>query len=251
MPHLGIHLDRHIRRRSYRAAGDFRRHAIRSGQVFCCSQSPPSGTASSFRLLANACGCLRPVWTRRTETPTGFSGKRSRTGSPSDQGMSMRRSSQRFLSRFARPASVSAMATLSARATSSSASSASGKWMRAEARNVASKALSSSEVIFILLEREEAARVPNDVHSRARRVSGFGLVANPVCVVAGRSLPAEVRGRLRSHHRTLDVRGGRNIRRYGSMLFSSSRQTRSYSSIRSRSGQLQKRSLSSCIDASA
>lgn len=52
--------------------------------------------------------------------------------------------------------------------------------MRAEARNVASKALSSSEVIFILLEREEAARVPNDVHSRARRVSGFGLVANPV-----------------------------------------------------------------------
>lgn len=47
--------------------------------------------------------------------------------------------------------------------------------MRAEARSVASKALSSSEVIFILLEREEAARVPNDVHSRARRVSGFGL----------------------------------------------------------------------------
>jgi hypothetical protein len=75
--------------------------------------------------------------------------------------MSMRRRSQRFLSRFARPASVSAMAILRARATSSSACSASGKWIRAEALNVASKALSSSEVVFILLKREEAAQVPN------------------------------------------------------------------------------------------
>jgi hypothetical protein len=47
--------------------------------------------------------------------------------------------------------------------------------MRAEARNVASRALSSSEVIFILSEREEAARVPSDVHSLARKVSGIGL----------------------------------------------------------------------------